>query len=134
MRRLILATTALMGILAADAAKVASVAVKYPDGGTDGLGDAWAQCQVKAGDEYDPTQCQRDLRALRDTGAFDNITVKVAEGVDGVEVTYVVKRKMRLRGPVLVSGCECWNEGKRVQEEVLPQRQGQSRGDACRGA
>ncbi len=112
MRRLILATTALMGILAADAAKVASVAVKYPDGGTDGLGDAWAQCQVKAGDEYDPTQCQRDLRALRDTGAFDNITVKVAEGVDGVEVTYVVKRKMRLRGPVLVSGCEYWNEGK----------------------
>ena len=40
MRRLILATTALMGILAADAAKVASVAVKYPDGGSDGLGDA----------------------------------------------------------------------------------------------
>ena len=49
MKRLILATTVLMGVLAANAAKVASVAVKYPDGGTEGLGDAWAQCQVKAG-------------------------------------------------------------------------------------
>ena len=112
MKRLILATTVLMGVLAANAAKVASVAVKYPDGGTEGLGDAWAQCQVKAGDEYDPSQCSRDVGALRATGAFDNITVDVKESVDGVVVTYVVKRKMRFQGPLRVKGNEYWNDGK----------------------
>ena len=88
MKRLILATTVLMGVLAANAAKVASVAVKYPDGGTEGLGDAWAQCQVKAGDEYDPSQCSRDVGALRATGAFDNITVDVKESVDRLRPYY----------------------------------------------
>jgi outer membrane protein insertion porin family len=112
MRRLILATALLVGTLAADAAKVASVAVKYPDGKSEGLGDAWAQCQVKAGDEYDPAQCQRDVGALRAMGAFDTITAKVVNGADGVEVTYVVTRKMRFLGPLRVKGCEYWNEGR----------------------
>ena len=74
MRKLILVTMVL-GALAASAAKVASVSVKTEDG-EEQTGDVVARCQVKAGDEYDPQQCARDVRALRDAGEFDEITLK----------------------------------------------------------
>ncbi len=111
MRRLIIAA-ALAGALAADAAKVASVAIKAIDGRDLNLGDAAAQCQLKAGDEYDPAQCARDVAALRSLNEFDEISVKAEKGADGVDVTYFVKRKMRFRAPLVVKGCEYWNEGK----------------------
>ena len=55
-----------MAACAAHAAKVSSVSVKLADGGED-TGDVLARCMVKAGDEYDPQQCARDVRTLRDT-------------------------------------------------------------------
>lgn len=96
----------------ASAAKVASVSVKAADGDVEDVGDAAARCQVKVGDEYDPAQCARDVRALRDAGTFDDIVVKAEQGVNGVDVTYVVKHKMRFQGPLAVKGCDYWNEGK----------------------
>lgn len=111
MKRMVLAVAlAVAGM--ASAAKVASVSVKAADGDVEDVGDAAARCQVKVGDEYDPAQCARDVRALRDAGTFDDIVVKAEQGVNGVDVTYVVKYKMRFQGPLAVKGCDYWNEGK----------------------
>ena len=112
MKRLILAMTVAATVFAAQAAKVSSVQVKAADGDAGDVGDVAARCQVRVGDEYDPAQCARDVRALRDAGEFDDIAVRAEQGVNGVEVTYVVKRKMRFQGPLVVKGCEYWNEGK----------------------
>ena len=111
MKRMVLAA-ALAVAGAAAAAKVSSVSVKAADGDAGDVGDVAARCQVKAGDEYDPAQCARDVQALRDAGTFDDIVVKAEQGADGVEITYVVKRKMRFQGPLAVTGCDYWNEGK----------------------
>lgn len=111
MKRMVLAVAlAVAGM--ASAAKVASVSVKAADGDVEDVGDAAVRCQVKVGDEYDPAQCARDVRALRDAGTFDDIVVKAEQGVNGVDVTYVVKHKMRFQGPLAVKGCDYWNEGK----------------------
>lgn len=111
MKRMVLSVAlAVAGM--ASAAKVASVSVKAADGDVEDVGDAAARCQVKVGDEYDPAQCARDVRALRDAGTFDDIVVKAEQGVNGVDVTYVVKHKMRFQGPLAVKGCDYWNEGK----------------------
>lgn len=111
MKRMVLAVAlAVAGM--ASAAKVVSVSVKAADGDVEDVGDAAARCQVKVGDEYDPAQCARDVRALRDAGTFDDIVVKAEQGVNGVDVTYVVKHKMRFQGPLAVKGCDYWNEGK----------------------
>ena len=111
MKRMVLAVAlAVAGM--ASAAKVASLSVKAADGDVEDVGDAAARCQVKVGDEYDPAQCARDVRALRDAGTFDDIVVKAEQGVNGVDVTYVVKHKMRFQGPLAVKGCDYWNEGK----------------------
>lgn len=111
MKRMVLAAAlAVAGM--ASAAKVASVSVKTADGDVEDVGDAAARCQVKVGDEYDSAQCARDVRALRDAGTFDDIVVKAEQGVNGVDVTYVVKHKMRFQGPLAVKGCDYWNEGK----------------------
>lgn len=111
MKRMVLAVAlAVAGM--ASAAKVASVSVKAADGDVEDVGDAAARCQVKVGDEYDPAQCARDVRALRDAGTFDDIVVKAEQGVNGVDVTYVVKHKMRFQGPLAVKGGDYWNEGK----------------------
>lgn len=111
MKRMVLAVAlAVAGM--ASAAKVASVSVKAADGDVEDVGDAAARCQVKVGDEYDPAQCARDVRALRDAGTFDDIVVKAEQGVNGVDVSYVVKHKMRFQGPLAVKGCDYWNEGK----------------------
>lgn len=111
MKRMVLAVALTVAGMAS-AAKVASVSVKAADGDVEDVGDAAARCQVKVGDEYDPAQCARDVRALRDAGTFDDIVVKAEQGVNGVDVTYVVKHKMRFQGPLAVKGCDYWNEGK----------------------
>ena len=100
-----------MAACAAHAAKVSSVTVKMADGGED-TGDALARCMVKAGDEYDPQQCARDVRTLRDSNAFEDITVKAEQAADGVAVTYVITRKRRFQGPLNVKGNDFWNVSK----------------------
>ncbi len=111
MKRGVLAV-ALAVTCATFAAKVASVTVKSADGAVDGVGDVAARCQMRVGDEYDPAQCARDVRALRDAGEFDDIVVKAEQGAKGIDITYVVTHKMRFQGPLGVKGCEYWNEGK----------------------
>ena len=112
MKRLLLCMMTMSALFAAQAAKVASVSVKTSDGSDEGVGDVVARCLVKAGDEYDPAQCARDARSLRDAGDFADIEVRAEQGVGGVDVTYVVTRKSRFLAPLVVKGCEYWNEGK----------------------
>ena len=100
-----------MAACAAHAAKVSSVSVKLADGGED-TGDVLARCMVKAGDEYDPQQCARDVRTLRDANEFEDISVKAEQAADGVAVTYMVKRKKRFKGPLNVKGNDYWGVGK----------------------
>ena len=100
-----------MAACAAHAAKVSSVTVKMADGGED-TGDVLARCMVKAGDEYDPQQCTRDVRTLRDTNAFEDISVKAEQSANGVAVTYIVTRKKRFQGPLNVTGNDFWGVGK----------------------
>ena len=100
-----------MAAFAAHAAKVSSVKVKLSDGGED-TGDVLARCMVKAGDEYDPQQCARDVRTLRDANEFEDISVKAEQSADGVAVTYVVTRKKRFQGPLNVTGNDYWGVGK----------------------
>ena len=102
---------AMAAAFAAHAAKVSSVTVKMADGGED-TGDVLAHCMVKAGDEYDPQQCTRDVRTLRDTNAFEDITVKAEQSANGVAVTYIVTRKKRFQGPLNVTGNDFWGVGK----------------------
>ena len=109
MKRLLICLA--MAAFAAHAAKVSSVKVKLADGGED-TGDVLARCTVKAGDEYDPQQCARDVRTLRDANEFEDISVKAEQSADGVAVTYVVARKRRLQGPLNVTGNDYWGVGK----------------------
>ena len=112
MKRLLFCMAAAAAVFAAQGQKVSSVSVKAVDGVDEGVGDVVARCQVKVGDTYDPSQCQRDARALRDAGDFADIEVRAVQGRDGVDVTYVVTRKSRFQAPLVVKGCEYWNEGK----------------------
>ncbi len=118
----------LMAAGAAGAAKVASVTVKYADGRADDVGDVAARCQVKVGDDYDASQCARDVRALRDAGEFDDIVVKAEQVGDGVAVTYLVKHKMRFQGPLGVKGNDYWTEAKIAKFSEL--KDGYSYGEA----
>ena len=113
MRKLLLTTAvALMGALAVQAVKVASVSVKLAEGADDNIGDVVARCLVKVGDEYDPAQCARDVQALRDSGEFEDIAVRAEQGSSGIDVVYVVTRKMRFVGPLSVRGNDYWGESK----------------------
>ncbi len=108
-KTLLAALLALAGTV--QAAKVTSVAVRMSDG-SDVTGDVTARCQLKVGDEYDPQQCARDVRALRDTGEYDDIAVEAEHGAKGIDVTYVVKPKLRFQGPLNVTGNDYWSVSK----------------------
>ena len=111
MKRMLLAAAIALAC-AAQAARVASVTVKMSDGSTVNTGDVTARCQVKVGDEYDPSQCARDVRALRDTDEYDNITVKAEHGAKGIDITYIVTPKLRFQGPLNVTGNDYWSVSK----------------------
>ena len=89
---------------AAFAEKISVVTIKNVDGSNSNTSDVLARCQVKAGDEYSPEACSRDVAALRDSGDFDSIFVTAEKGTDGIEITYTIKRKLRFQGPLHVKG------------------------------
>ena len=107
---LLAAFLALVGMV--QAAKVSSVSVKMSDGTDLNTGDVTARCQVKVGDEFDPEQCARDVRALRDAGEYDNIVLKAEHGAKGIDITYVVTPKLRFQGPLNVNGNDYWSVSK----------------------
>ena len=110
------------------AAQVSSVVVRGTDGKVADYGDVLARCGTKVGEEYDSAQCARDIRALRDTGEFDDISVEVNRGDKGVEVVFVVKRRHRFQGPLNVKGNDYWSAGKIAKLAEL--RDGYTYGEA----
>lgn len=109
---LLLSFVSLLAAFSAEAVKVASVKAVSADGPDENIGDVISRCRVKPGQEYDAQQTSRDVRELRDSGEYDDVTVKVEEGTDGLEVTYVFKRKMRFLAPMNVKGNDYWSVGK----------------------
>ena len=101
------------------AAKVTSVTIKSADGNNAGLEDVQARCQVKAGDDYDPAQCARDVRILRDAGEYDHIVVTAEHGATGIDVVYTVTRKKRFHGPLQVIGNDYWSVSKIAEKSEL---------------
>ena len=112
MRRIAITLFAAATALSLGAVQVASVSVRGADGKKADYGDVLVRCGTKVGDEYDSAQCARDVRALRDTGEFEDITVEANKGEKGVDVVFVVKRKPRFKGPLNVKGNDYWNAGK----------------------
>ena len=112
MKRIPLLLITAAAALSLGAATVSSVSVRGADGDGSDYGDVLARCGTKAGAEYDSGQCARDVRALRDTGEYDDITVEANRGEKGVDVVFVVRRKRRFQGPLNVKGNEYWNAGK----------------------
>jgi len=112
MKRIPLLLITAAAALSLGAATVSSVSVRGADGDGSDFGDVLARCGTKAGAEYDSGQCARDVRALRDTGEYDDITVEANRGEKGVDVVFVVRRKRRFQGPLNVKGNEYWNASK----------------------
>ncbi len=111
MKHVVLMMT-LLAVFVADAAKVTSVRAVTAAGVDDGAGDVLSRCRIKPGDEFDDIQLARDVRALRDSGEFDEITAKKIEGADGVAIVYVFKRKQRFLAPLNVKGADYWSVSK----------------------
>ena len=114
-----LALFALLAASAAVAADVIDVRVKALDGFGGDASFVASRCQVKAGKPYDPVTVTRDVTALKDSGEFEDITADAQRLADGVEVTYYVKRKVRLAGPVAVVGNDALSESKIAGEAAL---------------
>ena len=100
---------AVMGL---HAAKVVEVTAKSASGGDADFSDVTSRCEVKPGSEYDPAACARDVKALRDSGEYEDISVEARHSADGISVTYVISPKPRYLGPLNCKGNEYWNASK----------------------
>ena len=95
-----------------NAAKVVDVTARSSRGGDADVSDVIARCEVKRGVEYDPAACARDVKALRDSGEYEDISVEAKHVDDGIVVTYVITPKSRYQGPLNCKGNEYWNAAK----------------------
>ena len=117
MRRL-LAAAALFGSVAL-AADISEVKVRALDGFGGDTSSVAMRCQAKVGKPYDPAVITRDVSTLKGTGEFEEISADAQRTAAGVEVTYFVRRKMRLVGPLAVEGNDALGENKIVSESGL---------------
>ena len=101
------------------AADVTEVRVKALDGFGGDTSLVASRCQTKAGKPYDPVTVTRDVNSLKDSGEFEDITADAKRVASGVEVTFLVKRKMRFAGPLIVQGNDEFSESKVAKEADL---------------
>jgi len=101
------------------AADVADVRVKALDGFGGETSQVLVRCQTKMGATYDPVTVTRDVKALRETGEFEEIAADAQNGENGVEVTFYVKRKLRYQAPLEVKGCDYYGASKIASESEL---------------
>lgn len=94
------------------AAKVVNVTARSSVAGDVDVSDVTARCEVKQGAEYDPAACARDVKALRDTGEYEDISVEARHIDGGIEVVYVVAPKSRYHGPLNCKGNIYWGASK----------------------
>ena len=116
--RKILALVVLFGA-AAYAADVVDVKVKVLDDFGGDVGSVLNRCQTKVGGEYDSVTVTRDVMTLRDSGDFEDIDAEVQRVGEGMEVTFVVRRKMRYQSPLVVTGCDFFSESRVAKEAGL---------------
>ena len=101
------------------AADVTEVRVKALDGFGGDTSLVASRCQTKAGKPYDPVTVTHDVNSLKDSGEFEDITADAKRVASGVEVTFIVKRKMRFAGPLIVQGNDEFSESKVAKESEL---------------
>ena len=123
----ILAVLSLFGSVAF-AADVTDVKIKALDGFGGDTSSVASRCQTAVGKPYDPITVTRDVEALKNSGEFEDISADAQRNAAGVEVTFLVKRKMRFAGPLVVQGNEAFSESKVSKEADL--KDGYLYGDA----
>ncbi|MBR2941022.1 MAG: outer membrane protein assembly factor BamA [Kiritimatiellae bacterium] len=123
----ILAVLSLFGSVAF-AADVTDVKIRALDGFGGDTSSVASRCQTAVGKPYDPITVTRDVEALKNSGEFEDISADAQRNAAGVEVTFLVKRKMRFAGPLVVQGNEAFSESKVAKEADL--KDGYLYGDA----
>ena len=123
----ILAVLSIFGSVAF-AADVTAVKVRALDGFGGDTSSVATRCQTKAGEAYDPVTVTRDVESLKASGEFEEITADAQRDAAGVEVTFLVKRKMRFAAPLSVEGNEEFGESRIAKEAEL--KDGYLYGDA----
>ncbi len=114
-----LALFAVLMALQAAATPVAEVKVKALDGFGGDVSAVAARCQTKSGGDYSPVVLSRDVRALEDSGEFEEIAADANQRPEGVEVVFYVKRKVRFLPPLVVTGASFFSESKIAKEAGL---------------
>ncbi|MBR2487867.1 MAG: outer membrane protein assembly factor BamA, partial [Kiritimatiellae bacterium] len=115
----LIAFTAVAVAASAWSAQVTDVKVKAVDGFGGDTGSVVSRCQTKVGQEYDPVSLSRDVKTLKDSNEFEDISADAKEVAGGVEVTFVVRRKMRYHAPASVEGADFFSESKVLKEADL---------------
>ena len=128
MKRVLSVAVAMAMAVQLHAAKVVNVSARSARNGDADVSDVIARCEVKPGLEYDPAACARDVKALRDSGEYEDISVEAKHVADGIAVTYVITPKPRYHGPLNCKGNEYWNASKIAKFADL--KDGYAYGDA----
>ena len=115
----LIAFTAVAVAASAWSAQVTDVKVNAVDGFGGDTGSVVSRCQTKVGQEYDPVSLSRDVKTLKDSNEFEDISADAKEVAGGVEVTFVVRRKMRYHAPAAVEGADFFSESKVLKEADL---------------
>ncbi len=111
--------SAVLAAAAAWSAQVVEVNVKALDGFGGDTGSVVSRCQTKVGSEYDAATLSRDVKSLKDSNEFEDISADAKESGGGVAVTFAVKRKMRFCAPAVVEGADFFSESKIMKESEL---------------
>ncbi len=126
-------------VMGADTA-VKEVKVRVLDQfGTDAT-DVLSFCSVTPGAELSQEALSKDVRALLDTGRFGYAGVEIEKLDVGVRVVYVVKRRYRYQGPLVIKGNDYLSEtkirklselknGDFIDEPILSSKAGKIRDD-----
>ena len=119
MKKLLILLGSVCTFASLNAANVVDVKVKILDGFGGDTGSVATRCQTKVGEEYDPVTVTRDVNALKDSGEFEEIDADAQRLADGVEVTFLIKRKVRYQAPLVVKGCDYFSESRVAKESEL---------------
>lgn len=104
----------------AHAAQVGDVRVRVTDDFGGDTSSVLTRCQTKEGTPYDPVTVTRDVTSLRDSGEFEEISTDVEAREDGcIDVTFVVKRKIRFVAPLTAEGNQAFSISKIMREADL---------------
>lgn len=86
--------------------------------GTDAT-DVLSLCSVVPGSELSQEALSKDVRSLLETGRFGYAGVAIERLDDGVRVVYVIQRRYRFQGPLIVTGAKALSTRKIVKLSEL---------------